>query len=91
LDLPDKRTEVQRPDKHDVDIEMIDGGVNQLEAECSWEPSTGACQQDDDELCEEDVDFEESTDADIHSSIPVILPRARFAGACNVETVKDGM
>ncbi len=37
---------------------------------------------------DEDVDvdgFELS-----HTSIPIVLPRRRYTGACNVETIKDG-
>ena len=26
-----------------------------------------------------------------HSSVPVVLPRDKFTGICNVQTVKDGM
>jgi hypothetical protein len=32
----------------------------------------------------------EGLDYDIHSNVPVVLPRARFQGHCNVATVKDG-
>lgn len=27
---------------------------------------------------------------EFYPNVPVVLPRNRFAGACNVETVKDG-
>ena len=35
---------------------------------------------------------ERSPDAELPKKLqaPVILPRRRFAGACNVETIKDG-
>ena len=26
-----------------------------------------------------------------HSAVPIVLPRQRYAGTCNVETIKDGM
>lgn len=81
--------EAQSPDTHDVDVEMMDSDVSQTDAVPPWE-STETCQEGDEELRDEDIDLEESTEIDIHGSIPVILPRARFAGACNVETVKDG-
>ena len=38
-------------------------------------------------------DIEESINDGIpvlHGTLPVIYPRMRFAGACNVQTVKDG-
>lgn len=55
----------------------------------------------DDEVDEEDFDdgsvleneslHEEISQPEIvHGGVPVVLPRARFAGHCNVRTVKDG-
>lgn len=29
-------------------------------------------------------------DADSHLAVPVVYPRTRFTGHCNIETVKDG-
>lgn len=29
-------------------------------------------------------------DADSHQAVPVVYPRTRFTGHCNIETVKDG-
>jgi hypothetical protein len=80
LDPPDEAVESsQSPDTHGVDIEMMDCEVDQSDAD-----------DVDEELCNENNEPEESTDVDIHGSIPVILPRTRFSGACNVETIKDG-
>ena len=51
--------------------------------------------EDDDEETEEDEDEDNRTfnpaDADAHQTVPVIYPRMRFTGHCNVETVKDGV
>ena len=47
---------------------------------------------DDDETDEDTEDYNmlNPVDADAHQSVPVIYPRMRFTGHCNVETVKDG-
>ncbi|KAG1754079.1 WD40 repeat-like protein [Suillus paluster] len=56
--------------------------------------------QDDEEDDEEDDDEDEEDaaeddrmftpeDADAHQAVPVVYPRMRFTGHCNVETVKD--
>ena len=47
---------------------------------------------DDDSENEEDEDSESDTSHSLrfYPGVPVVLPRGRFAGACNVETVKDG-
>lgn len=45
------------------------------------------------ELSDEGEDGEsggEGLDFDTHSDVPVVLPRSRFMGHCNVATVKDG-
>lgn len=34
--------------------------------------------------------FSDKEDSDPYAKIPVVLPRMKFAGICNVETVKDG-
>lgn len=38
----------------------------------------------------DDDDDEEGENERYYPNVPVIYPRARYAGACNVETVKDG-
>ena len=45
---------------------------------------------DDDTADDEEDEGEESTGDQRYSDVPVVMPRARFAGVCNVETVKDG-
>lgn len=40
---------------------------------------------------DEDEDEELHDRGQSHSGVPIILPRARFSGHCNVDTVKDGM
>jgi hypothetical protein len=35
-------------------------------------------------------DDEDDNEEENYAHMPVVHPRARFAGACNVETVKDG-
>lgn len=37
------------------------------------------------------VSWTEDTPATKTSTVPIVYPRARFSGACNVETVKDGV
>jgi WD40 repeat protein len=40
---------------------------------------------------EDNMDNENtSEELAFYPNVPVVMPRARFAGACNVETVKDG-
>lgn len=39
---------------------------------------------------ESGTDSQEEEDFHVHSRVPTILPRSRYAGACNVQTVKDG-
>src|ERR1700722_19472899 len=43
---------------------------------------------EEDDQSADDPDEEMADEA--HESVPVVLPRSRFAGACNVRTVKDG-
>lgn len=49
---------------------------------------------EDDEEDEEDEDEGDRLftpeDADSHQAVPVVYPRTRFTGHCNIETVKDG-
>ncbi len=47
------------------------------------------------EFTENEETSEDEETADLQMArkfqVPVVLPRRRFAGACNVETIKDGM
>lgn len=52
---------------------------------------------DDDDDDDEDDDDEDDDDhlftpedADSHQAVPVVYPRTRFTGHCNIETIKDG-
>jgi hypothetical protein len=55
-----------------------------------------AAAEDDPEVPTDDIDddseneTETGSDNDPHSAVPVVFPRRRFVGHCNVETVKDG-
>jgi hypothetical protein len=62
-------------------------------------PATELEEASDEGYVEEDGDGDEDeesrpdeayTDEEILGSVPVVYPRSRFAGACNVRTVKDG-
>lgn len=46
--------------------------------------------EDDDDDDDDSGNGGENIDPYYHSTVPIILPRSRFAGHCNVETVKDG-
>ncbi|KAF9247079.1 WD40 repeat-like protein [Melanogaster broomeanus] len=45
--------------------------------------------EEDEEEEDEDVDDRSISAADVHADAPVIYPRSRFIGHCNVQTVKD--
>ena len=45
---------------------------------------------DDEEEEEEEDDADEQDERQFFPSVPTVMQRARFEGACNVETVKDG-
>ena len=57
--------------------------------------NTDWVEQDDEESEDEHMsDVEDGFYRDMpeeHSSVPVVLPRDKFTGICNVQTVKDGM
>ena len=44
----------------------------------------------DDEEEEEEEDADEQDERHFFPSVPTVMQRARFEGACNVEPVKDG-
>lgn len=50
--------------------------------------------EDDDDVLADDPESDEDgrseSTNDLHPDAPVIYPRIRFSGHCNVETVKDG-
>ena len=46
--------------------------------------------EDNDDEPESDDDGRSKSADDMHPDAPVIYPRMRFSGHCNVETVKDG-
>jgi hypothetical protein len=39
---------------------------------------------------EEDEEENEGDEGTVYSGIPIVLPRARFTGAANIRTIKDG-
>jgi WD40 repeat protein len=80
------------PDILSMDVEMADDAVERS----LWTAAEQLLGDDASELSDpedEDEDSEsggEGPDLDIHSDVPIVLPRSRFLGHCNVETVKDG-
>jgi hypothetical protein len=75
-----------------IDVEMVDD-----DAERSfWIAAEHLLADDASELSDTDDEDEGSDDGgkgpnlDIHSDVPVVLPRSRYLGHCNVATVKDG-
>ncbi|KAG0709673.1 WD40 repeat-like protein [Suillus ampliporus] len=49
----------------------------------------GEDEDEDEEDADEDNRMFNPADADAHQAVPVVYPRMRFTGHCNVETVKD--
>lgn len=75
--------------------ELMEADIDAAEAE----EEDGSSSSDNSENDDDDEDEDEETDNDLSVSdlndryrrdIPVVLPRRKFVGACNVETVKDG-
>lgn len=63
------------------------------EAEMDVDDLLDDSEDNDDELGDEpgsDGDERNESTTDMHPDAPVIYPRMRFSGHCNVETVKDG-
>jgi WD repeat-containing protein 42A len=56
----------------------------------SQEDDTDSDTEDDEEDEDEDDRLFAPEDADSHQAVPVVYPRTRFTGHCNIETVKDG-
>lgn len=74
--------------------ELMEADIDAAEAE----EEDGSSSSDNSENDDDDEDEDEETDNDLSVSdlndryrrdIPVVLPRRKFVGACNVETVKD--
>lgn len=82
----------------DPDVEMTDqldtllaGSVDAMgENDDESQGDEGEEDEETDEDADEDSRMFDSADADAHQSVPVIYPRMRFTGHCNVKTVKDG-
>ncbi|KAG1755653.1 WD40 repeat-like protein [Suillus lakei] len=70
-------------------MDVMDGIDDQSQAD----DEDGDDDDDDDDDDEEDEDEDErmfnTEDADSHQAVPVVYPRTRFTGHCNVKTVKD--
>lgn len=69
----------------DEDIERI-----QTEETTDSDDPDSRNYSDDSDAEEDDEATSEATGDECYSGMPTIMPRLRFAGACNVETVKDG-
>jgi hypothetical protein len=80
----------------DLDVEMSDELDTLLADSVDAVDHIDDESQEDEEDEETDEDADEDNrmfnpaDADAHQAVPVIYPRMRFSGHCNVETVKDG-
>lgn len=80
------------------DVEMIvedqlestlaDNVMNESDDQ-SQEDDTDSDTEDDEEDEDEDDRLFAPEDADSHQAVPVVYPRTRFTGHCNIETVKD--
>lgn len=69
------------------DIERyMDGAEDEDPSEMEEDEET----RDEDEDNKSDEDNESTNELKFYPDVPVVLPRSRFAGACNAETVKDG-
>lgn len=75
------------------DNEEAQGILENLEEEADIEVDDflGDSEDNDDVQTDEpESDEDERSVTDMHPDAPVIYPRMRFSGHCNVETVKDG-
>lgn len=73
------------------DVEMMDETETHSNLPPPLERAEGSVFEDDSSLDEEfENPYEDDVNPNHHPKVPVVLPRLRFAGACNVETVKDG-
>lgn len=75
----------------------MEDDIRQFLSESSEIHTTSIEDDGDDEREDENEDEDEdefdffSPQHEDHPSVSVVLPRARYTGICNVETVKDGM
>lgn len=100
---PNKRTEISKiptpaaaveanANASSIDVEMVDDDVERS----LWVAAEHLLADDASELSDTDDEDEDSDDGgkgpdlDIHSDVPIVLPRSRYLGHCNVATVKDG-
>ncbi|EPQ59493.1 WD40 repeat-like protein [Gloeophyllum trabeum ATCC 11539] len=75
----------------DSDVEMPEDPLQQIDSpqpaqEEAVAESNGEDEEGDDDDDDDDDDEEE---LDVHGDVPIIYPQRRFAGHCNVETIKD--
>ena len=74
----------------ELDIERI---LEQTNPQASTAEDADASQADSEERSEgddEDEDEDNGSDDPTYPYVPMVYPRSQYAGACNVETVKDG-
>lgn len=71
----------------DVDIVDDDDVEHSILSEAAAEDDPEVTDDIDDDS---ENETETGSDNDPHSAVPVVFPRRRFVGHCNVETVKDG-
>ncbi len=73
---------------------LMDGDIERLQTETEATTDSEELDirdhSDDSDAEEDDEATSEATGDERYSGVPIIMPRSRFAGACNVETVKDG-
>jgi WD repeat-containing protein 42A len=63
----------------------------ELEAEGDDDDDSGMAWEHSDESLDIDIgDNPRGGDSACHPKVPVVYPRRRYAGACNVQTIKDG-
>ncbi|OJT03763.1 WD repeat protein iqw1 [Trametes pubescens] len=71
----------------------MDGDIERLQTETEATTDSEELDirdhSDDSDAEEDDEATSEATGDERYSGVPIIMPRSRFAGACNVETVKD--
>jgi hypothetical protein len=81
----------------DVDM-IVEDQLESLLADNVMNDVDDQSQEDDEDSDAEDDEEDEDEgdrlltpeDADSHQAVPVVYPRLRFTGHCNIETIKDG-
>lgn len=67
---------------------LADNGMNEIDYQSQEDDADS--DTEDDEEDEDEVDrLFTPEDADSHQAVPVVYPRMRFTGHCNIETIKD--